>query len=253
VFERYTERARHVVVLAQEEARLLGHGHIGTEHILLGLLREEEGLAGRLLASVGVTIDPVREEVVRISGSGERAAGGQIPFTPDAKKALERSLREALSLGHDYIGTEHILLGVSRQEQGLAVRILLDLDVDGQRIRDELMRMLDGPEGAALRSASGEISRRARDMDRSWLDFTPSEAFELAQRLTPMSSKITFEVRPHGEQEPTFRVGCRLRGSDTDLRDLVALEADGIRAVLDRDGDVRLGHLRRPPAPEPGD
>jgi ATP-dependent Clp protease ATP-binding subunit ClpA len=251
VFERFTDTARHVVVLAQEEARLLGHGHIGTEHILLGLLREEEGLAGQVLASLDVTIEHVREEVVRISGSGERSAGGQIPFTPDAKKTLERALREALSLWDRHIGTEHILLAVSREEQGLAVRILLGLDVDGQRLRDELMLMLDS-ELAVPRSALGEVSPRARDVDRLSLDFAPSEAFDLSQRLTPMCSEITFEVRPHGEQEPTFRVSCRLRGSDTDARELVALEADGIFTVLYR-GRVMLGQLRRPPAPEPGD
>jgi hypothetical protein len=252
VFERFTERARQVVVLAQEEARLLGHDRIGTEHILLGLLREEEGLAGRVLASLGVTLESVRAEVIRIAGSGERRGGGQIPFTPDAKKALERALREALSLGHDYIGTEHLLLGLVRQEQSLAVSILLDFDIDAQNIRDELMRMLDGPEGAALRRASGEVSPRRRDMDRSWLDFAPAEAFELAERLAPLSNRIIFEVRPHGEGEPTFRVSCRLRGNDADLRELVALEAVGIRAGLERDSGVRLGHLHWPPEPPPG-
>src|SRR4051812_26594165 len=126
MFERFTERARQVVVLAQEEARTLKHNYIGTEHILLGLLREEEGLAARVLESLDITVERVRAQVVRIVGSGEEVTSGQIPFTPRAKKVLELALREALSLGHNYIGTEHILLGLVRENEGVAARILLD-------------------------------------------------------------------------------------------------------------------------------
>src|SRR6058998_2601531 len=139
MFERFTERARQVVVLAQEEARTLKHNYIGTEHILLGLLREEEGLAAR---------------VVRIVGSGEEVTSGQIPFTPRAKKVLELALREALSLGHNYIGTEHILLGLVRENEGVAARILLDFDADSEKIRNEVIRMLSGP-GSRQRSGAG--------------------------------------------------------------------------------------------------
>jgi ATP-dependent Clp protease ATP-binding subunit ClpC len=128
MFERFTERARQVVVLAQEEARTLKHNYIGTEHILLGLLREEEGLAARVLESLDITVERVRAQVVRIVGSGEEVTSGQIPFTPRAKKVLELALREALSLGHNYIGTEHILLGLVRENEGVAARILLDFD-----------------------------------------------------------------------------------------------------------------------------
>src|SRR6202167_5957712 len=164
MFERFTERARQVVVLAQEEARTLKHNYIGTEHILLGLLREEEGLAARVLESLDITVERVRGQVVRIVGSGEEVTSGQIPFTPRAKKVLERALREALSLGHNHIGTEHILLGLVRDDEGVAVRILLDLDADTETVRGEVMRMLlaaggrppatsvlidDGSEGAA--------------------------------------------------------------------------------------------------------
>src|ERR687889_572717 len=120
MFERFTERARQVVVLAQEEARTLKHNYIGTEHILLGLLREEEGLAARVLESLDITVERVRAQVVRIVGSGEEVTSGQIPFTPRAKKVLELALREALSLGHNYIGTEHILLGLVRENEGVA-------------------------------------------------------------------------------------------------------------------------------------
>ncbi len=145
MFERFTERARQVVVLAQEEARSLKHNYIGTEHLLLGLLREEEGVAARVLESLDVSVEEVRAAVVRIVGSGEESPQGQIPFTPRAKKVLELALREALSLGHNYIGTEHILLGLIREDEGVAARILLDLDAEPDKIRNEIMRSLSGP------------------------------------------------------------------------------------------------------------
>jgi len=142
VFERFTERARKVVVLAQEEARSFEHGHIGTEHILLGLLRVEEGLAARVLMTLGITLDAVREKVAQFVGNGDEAPHGQIPFTPRAKKVLELSLREALAVGHNYIGTEHILLGLVRENDGVAARILLELGADSQRVRDEVLGAL---------------------------------------------------------------------------------------------------------------
>jgi ATP-dependent Clp protease ATP-binding subunit ClpC len=155
MFERFTERARQVVVLAQEEARTLKHNYIGTEHILLGLLREEEGLAARVLESLDITVERVRAQVVRIVGSGEEVTSGQIPFTPRAKKVLELALREALSLGHNYIGTEHILLGLVRENEGVAARILLDFDADSEKIRNEVIRMLSGPGGRRQGQSSG--------------------------------------------------------------------------------------------------
>src|ERR1700686_781161 len=157
MFERFTERARQVVVLAQEEARTLKHNYIGTEHILLGLLREEEGLAARVLESLDITVERVRAQVVRIVGSCEEVTSGQIPFTPRAKKVLELALREALSLGHNYIGTEHILLGLVRENEGVAARILLDFDADSEKIRNEVIRMLSGP-GSRQRSGGGSGS-----------------------------------------------------------------------------------------------
>src|SRR5579871_5873959 len=159
MFERFTERARQVVVLAQEEARTLKHNYIGTEHILLGLLREEEGLAARVLESLDITVERVRGQVVRIVGSGEEVTSGQIPFTPRAKKVLELALREALSLGHNYSGTEHILLGLVRENEGVAARILLDFDAHTETIRNEVIRMLSGPgsrqRGAGAGAAAG--------------------------------------------------------------------------------------------------
>ena len=145
-----------MVVLAQEEARTLKHNYIGTEHILLGLLREEEGLAARVLESLDITVERVRAQVVRIVGSGEEVTSGQIPFTPRAKKVLELALREALSLGHNYIGTEHILLGLVRENEGVAARILLDFDADSDKIRNEVIRMLSGPGGRKSGSQGSE-------------------------------------------------------------------------------------------------
>jgi ATP-dependent Clp protease ATP-binding subunit ClpC len=144
VFERFTEQARRVVVLAQDEARALEHNYIGTEHILLGLLRMNEGLAARALESLEVTVEEVRAQVALIVGQGDEVTAGQIPFTPRAKKVLDLALREALSLGHDYIGPEHILLGLVRENQGLAARILLDLGADAEKVRDGIIRMLSG-------------------------------------------------------------------------------------------------------------
>jgi ATP-dependent Clp protease ATP-binding subunit ClpA len=145
MFERFTERARQVVVLAQDEARFFKHNYIGTEHLLLGLLREEEGIAARVLESLGITIEEVRALLARIVGQGDEVTSGQIPFTPRAKKVLELALREALSLGHNYVDTEHVLLGIVRENEGVAARILLEFDADAEKIRNEIIRMLSGP------------------------------------------------------------------------------------------------------------
>jgi ATP-dependent Clp protease ATP-binding subunit ClpC len=168
LFERFTERARQVVVLAQDEARALKHNYIGTEHILLGLLREEEGLAARVLESLDITVEEVRAQVARIVGQGDEVTTGQIPFTPRAKKVLELALREALSLGHNYIGTEHILLGLVRENEGVAARILLDFDADAEKIRNEIIRMLSGPgrRQAGAGGPAGEKSKSSKLLDQ---------------------------------------------------------------------------------------
>ncbi len=174
MFERFTERARQVVVLAQDEARALKHNYIGTEHILLGLLREEEGLAARVLESLDITVEEVRAQVARIVGQGDEVTTGQIPFTPRAKKVLELALREALSLGHNYIGTEHILLGLVRENEGVAARILLDFDADAEKIRNEIIRMLSGPgrrQGGAAQG-SGEKGKSSKLLDQFGRNFT---------------------------------------------------------------------------------
>ncbi len=192
MFEKFTERARQVVVFAQEESRALKHDYIGTEHILLGLLREQEGLAARVLESLDITIDRVRAQVVRIVGPGEEVTSGQIPFTPPAKKVLELALREALSLGHNYIGTEHILLGLVRENEGVAARILLDFDADSEKIRNEIILMLSSPGS------------------RQWAELAPGEPRETRQRIAsgwldglgPMLNQLADEIRRELGREP---------------------------------------------------
>jgi dihydroneopterin aldolase len=142
MFERFTERARKVVVLAQEEAGRLRHNYIGTEHLLLGLLCEGEGVAAQVLTSLGVTLDGARGQVESIVGYGEENPGEQAPFTPRSKKVLEFALRESMQLGHNYIGTEHILLGLVRESEGVAARVLSNLDVDPDKVCREVVRML---------------------------------------------------------------------------------------------------------------
>ena len=147
MFERFTDRARRVVVLAQEEARMLNHNYIGTEHILLGLIHEGEGVAAKALESLSISLGAVREQVQEIIGQGQQAPSGHIPFTPRAKKVLELSLREALQLGHNYIGTEHILLGLIREGEGVAAQVLVKLGADLSRVRQQVIQLLSGYQG----------------------------------------------------------------------------------------------------------
>ena len=147
MFERFTDRARRVVVLAQEEAKMLNHNYIGTEHILLGLIHEGEGVAAKALESLGISLDAVREQVQDIIGQGQQQPTGHIPFTPRAKKVLELSLREALQLGHNYIGTEHILLGLIREGEGVAAQVLVKLGADLNRVRQQVIQLLSGYQG----------------------------------------------------------------------------------------------------------
>jgi len=144
MFERFTDRARRVVVLAQEEARMLNHNYIGTEHILLGLIHEGEGVAAKAMESLGISLEAVRQQVEEIIGQGQQAPSGHIPFTPRAKKVLELSLREALQLGHNYIGTEHILLGLIREGEGVAAQVLVKLGADLNRVRQQVIQLLNG-------------------------------------------------------------------------------------------------------------
>jgi hypothetical protein len=163
MFERFTDRARRVVVLAQDEARSLRHTYIGTEHLLLGLLREGEGLACAALEALGIRIDAVRREVEQIIGLGasEQEESGHIPFTPRAKKVLELSLREALQIGHDYIGTEHILLGLLREGHGVAVQIMRRLGSEPHVVRQQVIREMHGEGGAPTSAAAGSATVRS--------------------------------------------------------------------------------------------
>jgi ATP-dependent Clp protease ATP-binding subunit ClpC len=162
MFERFTDRSRRAIVLAQEEARILNHSYIGTEHLLLGLLREGEGLAGKALASLGITLDAVRQQVAEIIGRGQQPPSGHIPFTPRAKKVLELSAREADALGHSYIGTEHLLLGLLREGKGVAVQILVKLGADVGGVRDQVLQLVPGPVGQDMADEPRRVGTRAR-------------------------------------------------------------------------------------------
>jgi ATP-dependent Clp protease ATP-binding subunit ClpC len=161
MFERFTDRARRVIVLAQEEARMLNHNYIGTEHILLGLTREGEGVAAKALESLGISLDVVRQQVEEIIGQGQQAPSGHIPFTPRVKKVLELTQQAALQLGHNYIGTEHILLGLIREGDGVAAQVLLILGADLNRVRQQVIQLLHG------RQAREPVSARPTTLELS--------------------------------------------------------------------------------------
>jgi ATP-dependent Clp protease ATP-binding subunit ClpA len=161
VFERFTDRARRAVVLAQEEARLLNHNYIGTEHLLLGLVHEGEGVAAKALESLGISLEAVRAQVEEII-EGTDAPNGHIPFTPRAKKVLELSLREALQLGHNYIGTEHILLGLIREGEGVAAQVLVKVGASLDRVRQQVIQLLSGYTGEVAAEQAGARTRLVR-------------------------------------------------------------------------------------------
>ena len=173
MFERFTDRARRVVVLAQEEARMLNHNYIGTEHILLGLIHEGEGVAAKSLESLGISLEGVRSQVEEIIGQGQQAPSGHIPFTPRAKKVLELSLREALQLGHNYIGTEHILLGLIREGEGVAAQVLVKLGADLNKVRQQVIQLLSGYQGkepAGVAAGAGEQNQQGAQGGSAVLD-----------------------------------------------------------------------------------
>jgi ATP-dependent Clp protease ATP-binding subunit ClpA len=177
MFERFTDRARRAVVLAQEEARLLNHNYIGTEHLLLGLIHEGEGVAATTLESLGISLEAVRAQVEEIIGQGQRAPTGHIPFTPRAKKVLELSLREAKQLDHNYIGTEHILLGLIREGEGVAAQVLVKLGGDLSRVRQVVIQLLSGYAGG---EAAAEQAGAATQLVRMTV---PEELREAEEQL----------------------------------------------------------------------
>jgi len=193
MFERFTDRARRVVVLAQEEARILSHNYIGTEHILLGLIHEGEGVAAQALNSLGISLGAVRQQVEEIIGQGQQAPSGHIPFTPRAKKVLELSLREALQLGHNYIGTEHILLGLIREGEGVAAQVLVRLGADLNRVRQQVVELLHGYQGDDAPGIIGAARRsgRAGRRERRLLA-------QLAGRMSSMEPRLAAVERRVG-------------------------------------------------------
>ena len=192
MFERFTDRARRVVVLAQEEARMLNHNYIGTEHILLGLIHEGEGVAAKALESLGISLEAVRQQVEQIIGQGQQAPSGHIPFTPRAKKVLELSLREALQLGHDYIGTEHILLGLLSEGEGVAAQVLVRLGADLKRVRQQVIQLLHTGPG----EAAGAGPRRVTAAREFWLTEIQNTLTSIADRLTAIERHLGMTVRP---------------------------------------------------------
>jgi ATP-dependent Clp protease ATP-binding subunit ClpC len=192
MFERFTERARRVVVLAQEEARRLNHNHIGTEHILLGLIHEAEGVAAASLESLGISLEAVREQIEGIIGQGRAAPTGNIPYTPRAKKVLELSLREALQLGHNHIGTEHILLGLIREGRGAAAQVLVRLGADLARVREQVIQMLEdaqGEEEPGTRRAGKGLGPAARKQ-RGLLSEVLSRVESIDSRLAAVEQRV---------------------------------------------------------------
>jgi ATP-dependent Clp protease ATP-binding subunit ClpA len=277
VFERFTDRARRVVVLAQEEARMLNHNYIGTEHILLGLIHEGEGVAARALESLGISLETVRLQVEEIIGQGQQAPSGHIPFTPRAKKVIELAGREAEDLGHNYIGTEHLLLGLIREGDGVAAHVLARLGVDLAAARLQVTGLLHGRAGSVLLSQRPRRGRRERDrlfddalaridaLDRQlaaierWIGMRPdlgdidhqivqvrrdkeaaidTQRFETAAALRDQEKEL-LEARARREKEWT---------ADTAGHLSVAAEFSRVRAELER-----LWAVLREQGIEPGD
>ena len=188
MFERFTDRARRVVVLAQEEARLLDHNYIGTEHILLGLIHEGQGVAARALGALGISLHATRQAVEEIIGRGAQAPSGHIPFTPRSKKVLELSLREALSLGSDYIGTEHILLALLREGDGVGAQILVGAGVSLSQVRQQIIELVHSQGEQEAPSAAATASHFASA--RLTVSAPPPTTDELVSRLTSVAARL---------------------------------------------------------------
>ena len=180
MFERFTYRARGVLLMAQEEARNFQHNYIGTEHILLGLIREHEGIAAMAIESLGISLEAARQQVKEIIGQGHQAPSGGIPLTPRVKKVLELSFRESLERGHDYIGTEHILLGLIRQDEGGAAQVLIKLGAEPNRVRQEVLQILD--EYRRREPEPVQVAERVMSSLQAWLDATEARLSVIEQR-----------------------------------------------------------------------
>jgi ATP-dependent Clp protease ATP-binding subunit ClpA len=241
MFQQFTDRARRVVVLAQEEARLLNHDYVGTEHLLLGLAHEGQGVAAKALESLGIRLEALRSQVEEAIGRGQRAPSGHLSFTPRAKKVLELSLRESQQLGHDYIGTEHLLLGLVREGEGVAAQVLVKLGADLSRVRQQVIQLLSGSAGGPEEAAGtrpvpdepGEVEdqlaqvRRQKEAAIEAQDFDRAAALRDAEKQLLMRLHLEAVVqevqRLHGEVQ-------RLHGEVERLRELLrrhGIEPDG--------------------------
>jgi ATP-dependent Clp protease ATP-binding subunit ClpA len=243
VFEQFTDRARRVIVLAQEEARLLNHNYIGTEHLLLGLGREGEGVAAKALELLGIRLEALRSQVEEIIGQGQQAPSGHIPFTPRAKTVLELSLREALQLGHTYIGTEHILLGLIREGEGVAAQVLVKLGADLPRVRQQVLQVLSGHTGVQagartrlvrmtvpddLREAEEQLEQ-VRQQKQAAID---AEEFDRAGELRDQERQLAARV---AERERAWTAGVDLAAVVGENQRLHR-EVERLRALLHRHG-----------------
>jgi ATP-dependent Clp protease ATP-binding subunit ClpA len=243
VFERFTDRARRVIVLAQEEAQLLNHNYVGTEHLLLGLAREGQGVAAKALESLGIRLEAVRSQVEEVIGRGPRAPSGHVPFTPRAKKVLELSLREAKQLGHDYIGTEHLLLGLIREGEGVAARVLLTLGGDLSRVRQQVIQVLSGHAGVEagartrlvrmsvpedLREAEAQLAQVRREKEAA----IDAEDFDRAAALRDQERDLLAWV---AERERAWTAGVDLAAVVQENHDLHG-EVERLRELLRRHG-----------------
>jgi ATP-dependent Clp protease ATP-binding subunit ClpA len=250
MFERFTDRARRVVVVAQDESRKLGHDYIGTEHILLGILGAGESAAVQALESLGVSLEAARQQVEEIVGRGSHQVSGHIPFTPRAKKVLELSLREAIQLGHNYIGTEHILLGLIREGEGVAAQVLTRLGADLNRTRQQVIELLHGPQAA---EAVAEYNRPLRRPGGpGGLDAIRDRLDTIAGQLAAIVSKLGIggETPPSGPGQPPGPRPAALRRLDeriarTGREKQAAIDAqDFERAVTLRDEEKELVQQR---------
>jgi ATP-dependent Clp protease ATP-binding subunit ClpC len=245
VFERFTDRARRVLVLAQEEARLLNHNYIGTEHLLLGLIHEGEGVAATALESLGISLEAVRAQIEEIIGQGQSAPTGHIPFTPRAKKVLELSLREAKQLGHNYIGTEHILLGLIREGEGVAAQVLVKLGAGLDRVRQQVIQVLSGSAAAGmeagartrlvrmtvpeeLRQAEEQLAQVRREKEAA----IDAEDFERAAGLRDKERQLLGRL---AEQERTWTAGVDLEAVVQENHNLHR-EVERLRELLRQHG-----------------
>jgi ATP-dependent Clp protease ATP-binding subunit ClpC len=206
VFERFTDRARRVVVFAQEEARMLDHNSIGTEHLLLGLIQEGEGVAARALDAMGISLEDARRDVEEIIGKGQDVPIGHIPFTPRAKKVLELALREALQLGHNYIGTEHILLGLVREGEGVAAQVLQKRGADLARVRETVVELLPGSSESAGRSPRRRRGRRIFEEEPTVFPVSAEDFPTCPSCSAPLAETMTVKVLEVTIDEQTAKV-----------------------------------------------